>query len=194
MQTKETAVLILAAGASKRLGKPKQQLLFHNQTLLDRIIITASHLKAGPVLVVLNKEDDLKETENMVTVINHHWQEGMATSIHAGIKQLQTEFPRVETVIIAVCDQPYVSVDLFNEMIAAYQKTNQPIIACAYADTIGTPVLFHRSLFPELLELEGDKGARQLLNKDRHRVGLVNFPLGDIDIDTEEDYERLIKE
>ena len=194
MQTEETAVLILAAGASKRLGKPKQQLLFHSQTLLHRIITTAIHLKAGPVLVVLNKEDKLKETENIVTVANHHWQEGMATSIHAGIKQLQTEFPLVEKVIITVCDQPYVSVDLFKEMIAAYQKTNQPAIACTYAGTIGTPVLFHRSLFPELLELEGDKGARQLLNKDLHRVGLVNFPLGDIDIDTEEDYERLIKE
>jgi molybdenum cofactor cytidylyltransferase len=193
LQSLKTAVLILAAGASKRLGKPKQQLLFHNHTLLNRIITTANNLKAGPVLVVVNEEGDLKESTDIVTVTNHHWQDGMATSIHAGIERLQIEFPWVERVIITVCDQPYISVDLFKEMIDVYQKTNQPIIACTYADTIGTPVLFHRSLFPELMELSGDKGARHLLNKDPHRVGLVNFPLGDIDIDTEEDYERLIK-
>lgn len=193
MKPAETAVLILAAGASKRLGKPKQQLLFHNQTLLNRIIATASDLKSGPVLVVLSKDNDVKNPNNIVTVVNHHWQEGMATSIVAGIEELQVAFPLAETVIITVCDQPYISVNLFKEMIGAWQKTNQPIIACNYADTIGTPVLFHRSLFRELLELKDDKGARQLLNKDWHRVGLVNFPLGDIDIDTEEDYERLIK-
>lgn len=193
LQSLKIAVLILAAGASKRLGKPKQQLLFHHQTLLNRIITTATNLKTGPVLVVVSENNDLPESADIVTVINHHWQNGMATSIHSGIERLQVEFPWVETVIITVCDQPYISVDLFKEMMDVYQKTNQPIIACTYADTIGTPVLFHRSLFPELMELRGDKGARQLLNKDQHRVGLVNFPLGDIDIDTEEDYERLIK-
>lgn len=193
MKPAETAVLILAAGASRRLGRPKQQLLFNEETLLNRIISTASYLQTGPVLLVLGEDSALMAPENIITVINHQWQEGMATSIRCGIEQLQTVFPGIDTVIITVCDQPYVSVGLFREMIRTYEQTSHPIIACAYADTVGTPVLFHRSIFPELLELNGDKGARLLLNKDRHRVGLVNFPLGNIDIDTEEDYERLIK-
>lgn len=194
MKPAETAVLILAAGASRRLGRPKQQLLFHEQTLLDRIIVTATSLKAGPVLVVLRNDEDVEIPIGTIAVMNHQWQEGMASSIHCGMEQLQTDFPSIETVIIAVCDQPYVSVDLFKEMIKKYEQTKHPVIACAYADTAGTPVLFHQSLFPELLQLSGDKGARQLLNKNRHRIGLVNFPLGNIDIDTEEDYARLIKQ
>lgn len=193
MPSSPTAVLILAAGASRRLGKPKQQLLFHDQTLLYRIISTATDLKSGPVLVVLNSETMLPESDTFKAVVNHQWQEGMSTSIRCGIEILQKTFPSIETVIVTVCDQPYVSVELFQQMIDAYQHTKKPMIACTYADTIGTPVLFHQSIFGELKELSGDKGARHLLNKDQHRVGLVNFPLGAIDIDTEEDYERLIK-
>lgn len=193
MKPAETALLILAAGASRRLGRPKQQLLFHNQTLLNRIIGTAMALNAGPVVVVVGEDADRQLSQNIIVVPNPEWTEGMASSIRIGIKTLQTDFPSVETVIIMVCDQPYVSTDLLQEMIDHYKENKKPVIACTYADTIGTPVLFHKEIFPELMELRGDKGARVLINKESHRVGLVNFPQGNIDIDTEEDYERLIK-
>lgn len=193
MKPAETAVLILAAGASRRLGRPKQQLVFHEHTLLDRMMLTATSLKAGPVVVVLSNDADTAIPDGVIPVMNHQWEEGMASSIRCGIERLQRDFPSIETVIIAVCDQPYVSVDLLEALIQMHEQTKHPMIACAYADTIGTPVLFHQSLFHELLQLKGDKGARQLLNKNQHRVGLVNFPLGNIDIDTEEDYVRLIK-
>lgn len=190
----ETAVMILAAGASKRLGRPKQQLFFENQTLLDRIIHTATSLQSGPVVVVHGDDIILPQDIAIVPVLNSQWQEGMATSIHAGINALEAKFPLIETVIITVCDQPFITVELFREMIALQQQTGKPIIASVYGETIGTPVLFHKSVFKELLILSGDKGARQLLKKDTDRVGLVNFPLGMIDIDTEEDYEGLIKQ
>lgn len=193
MKPAETALLILAAGASRRLGRPKQQLLFHNQTLLNRIIGTAIALNAGPVVVVVGEDADRQLSENIIVVPNPEWTEGMASSIRIGIKTLQTDFPSVETVIIMVCDQPYVSTDLLQEMIDHYKENRKPVIACTYADTIGTPVLFHKEIFPELMVLRGDKGARVLINKESHRLGLVNFPQGNIDIDTEEDYERLIK-
>lgn len=190
----ETAVMILAAGASRRLGKPKQQLLFESQTLLDRIIHTAISLQTGPVLVVHGDDTILPKDIAIVPILNSQWQEGMATSIHAGINALEAKYPLLETVIITVCDQPFITVELFREMIALQQQTGKPIIASVYGETIGTPVLFHKSVFKELLILSGDKGARQLLKKDTDRVGLVNFPLGKIDIDTEEDYEGLIKQ
>lgn len=193
MQPQETGILILAAGASKRLGRPKQELLFHGKTLLDHMIATACALKTGPVVVVGSGAAS-KETEQVDWVINQQWQEGMAGSIHCGIKEVKKKYPAIETVIITVCDQPFVSVELLKEMIEVYQQTKKPMVACVYAEIIGTPALFHQSVFSELLELSGDKGARQLLNKDKQRVGLVNFPLGAIDIDTEEDYERLLKQ
>lgn len=190
----ETAVMILAAGASRRLGRPKQQLIFENQTLLNRIIHTAISLQSGPVLVVHGDDTFLPRDIAIEPVLNRQWQEGMATSIHAGINALEAKYPMLETVIITVCDQPFITIELLREMIALQQQTSLPIIASVYGETIGTPVLFHKSVFKELLTLSGDKGARQLLKKDSDRVGLVNFPLGKIDIDTEEDYEGLIKQ
>lgn len=190
----ETAVMILAAGASRRLGRPKQQLIFENQTLLNRIIHTAISLQSGPVLVVQGDDTILPQDIAIEPVLNRQWQEGMATSIHAGINALDAKYPMLETVIITVCDQPFITIELLREMIALQQQTSLPIIASVYGETIGTPVMFHKSVFKELLTLSGDKGARQLLKKDSDRVGLVNFPLGKIDIDTEEDYEGLIKQ
>lgn len=193
MKNKETAVLILAAGASKRLGKPKQQLVFKEQTLLNRIIETAKELASGPVLVVQADHVERLEQEGIISLSNSKWEEGMASSIHCGIDSLVSDYPTVDKLIITVCDQPFITAELFREMIDLQMRTNQPMIACKYADTIGTPVLFHQSVFGELMALSGDKGARQLLKKDAQRVGLVNFPLGSIDIDTAEDYEGLIK-
>ena len=92
MKTVETAVLILAAGASKRLGKPKQELLFHNQTLLARIATTAVNVKSGPVLVVVSNEVDLIEKEQVVVVVNHRSEQGMASSIHCGIENYRQNF------------------------------------------------------------------------------------------------------
>lgn len=194
MKRPETAVMILAAGASRRLGRPKQQLIFENQTLLNRIIHTAISLQSGPVLVVHGDDTILPQDIAIEPVLNRQWQEGMATSIHAGINALDAKYPMLETVIITVCDQPFITIELLREMIALQQQTSLPIIASVYGETIGTPVMFHKSVFKELLTLSGDKGARQLLKKDSDRVGLVNFPLGKIDIDTEEDYEGLIKQ
>lgn len=194
MKKPETAVMILAAGSSKRLGRPKQQLIFEDQTLLHRIIHTAISLQSGPVLVVHGEDTFLPQKKEIVPVLNSQWEDGMSTSIHAGINSLEAKYPLLETVIITVCDQPFITVELFREMIALQQQTSKPIIASVYGETIGTPVLFHKSVFKELLTLSGDKGARQLLKKESDRVGLVNFPLGKIDIDTEEDYEGLIKQ
>lgn len=194
MPSTETAVLILAAGASSRLGRPKQRLLFQEQTLLDRIIKTADALQSGPVLVVVRANENWVLPSNVMQVRNENAQEGMASSIHAGLKKLEEHFPAIETVIITVCDQPFITVALLQDLISQYQQTLLPIIACTYGDSIGTPVLFHKTMFPDLLSLHGDKGARQLIKQHVQRVGLVNFPLGNIDVDTEEDYERLIKQ
>lgn len=193
MENNRIAVIVLAAGASTRLGRPKQNLLFQDQTLLERICHTALALENSPVVVVIGANTELKAPIGTKVVINEEWQEGMASSIRCGMQQLLNIAPAIEMVILTVCDQPFIRVELFQDMISVHEQTKLPIVACAYGDSIGTPVLFHHSLFAELLALKGDKGAKQLVNKDKQRVGLVNFPLGNIDVDTEEDYVRLIQ-
>lgn len=193
MRNPSTAVLILAAGSSTRLGRPKQTLLYQGQTLVQKIVSTAIALQSGPVLLVLKEGDKVNVQENVVMLQNPDAGLGMATSIHCGIKYLEEHELNIETVIITVCDQPFITTALLQEMIKKYQETHLPIIACQYDAIIGTPVLFHKTMFKALLSLNGDKGAKQLINQHAQQVGLINFPLGNIDVDTEEDYERLIK-
>jgi len=193
MQNPSTAVLILAAGSSTRLGRPKQTLLFKGQTLVQKIVTTAAELQSGSVLLVLKEGGKMDVQEDIIILHNPNADLGMATSIHCGINYLEVNEPNIETVIITVCDQPFITTELLQEMIIKYQETHLPIIACQYDTIIGTPVLFHKSMFKALLTLNGDKGAKQLINQHAQQVGLINFPLGNIDVDTEEDYERLIK-
>jgi molybdenum cofactor cytidylyltransferase len=189
-------IIILAAGSSSRLGQPKQSLIYKEHTLLKRMIESALQTGCKQVVVVLgaNAEKFTKECEGAQTVINAHWQDGMAGSIGCGLEALTSRHPHLDAVIITVCDQPYVNAPLLRQLIEKYQQTRLPIIASDYGGVTGTPVLFHRSFFPELLQLEGDKGAKQLVQKNKEQTGLVYFPLGKEDIDTLEDYERLLRE
>lgn len=189
----KTAVIVLAAGASTRLGRAKQNLLFQDKTLLERICNTAITCNCKPVVLVLGANTKITAPEGVTTVVNEQWQEGMASSIRCGVQYLLTMAPAIEAVIITVCDQPYISHELLQDMMLQHKQTNLPVIASVYENSIGTPVLFHHSLFTELLALHGDKGAKQLVNKHKQQTGLVNFPLGNIDVDTEEDYVRLIQ-
>ena len=99
--------------------------------------------------------------------------------------------PAVEGVIIMVCDQPFVTSHLLNELIIAHQKTGKPIVASGYENTFGPPVFFHHSLFNELLQLKGDIGARGIIKQHTNEVEVVPFPDGTYDIDTEADYEKV---
>lgn len=177
------------------MGRPKQSLLYKDSTLLQKIVNVASALECGPVLVVLGSDAQRfsEDCKKAITIINENWREGMAGSICRGLEKLQNDFPAMEGVIITVCDQPYVTKELLGELIEKHEQDKLPIIASSYGDTTGTPVFFHSSLFSELMQLRGDKGAKSILQKNAARVGLVNFPQGSVDIDTEEDYATLLK-
>jgi molybdenum cofactor cytidylyltransferase len=125
--------------------------------------------------------------------INTEWPEGMASSIRVGLNTLLQVASSSDGVILMVCDQPYVTPSLLNEIIIAHKDTNKPIITCSYANTFGPPSLFHKSLFPELLQLKGDTGARKIVQQHANDVGVIPFPQGTIDIDTQSDYEKLTK-
>jgi len=188
-------IVILAAGASTRLGKPKQLLQYHGKTLLNHAVNEAINAKADAVVVILGKNADLFkneiDNEKVRVVINKNWEEGMASSVRLGLDTLLKIKPYMDAVIFMVCDQPYISSLILNELITAQQKTTKQIVTCNYGETIGPPALFHKKYFRELAKLKGDVGARNIIQQNMNDVTTILFPEGKIDIDTEEDYEAL---
>jgi molybdenum cofactor cytidylyltransferase len=189
------AVILLAAGASVRLGKPKQLLIYKGKSFLQNMISAAVNSHLNPVVVVLGAHSTLitgEITENNVHVAqNQDWEEGIASSIRCGIRALGEISPASDAAILMVCDQPHITSSLLNDLVDAQRKTGKPIVAAYYSGIAATPALFHKIFFPELLLLKGDKGAGKILRQQIDQVATVSFPLGAIDIDTISNYEML---
>jgi molybdenum cofactor cytidylyltransferase len=189
-------IILLAAGQSRRLGRPKQLLEWNGASLLSRSLRAAQNLQGMPVVVVLGAHADQIRPQLMaesVTIVdNPEWQEGMAASIRVGLGETLNRFAEVDGVIIMVCDQPGLDHHVLQRLVALQRSSGRPVAAAAYAGRLGTPAIFHRSVFPALQQLKGDKGARQLLNEMGEMVAVLPFDAGVMDIDTEEDYLRLI--
>jgi molybdenum cofactor cytidylyltransferase len=191
----KTGIIILAAGASSRLGKPKQLLKYNGKTLLKHTADEAVGSEAGSVIVVLGAHASMcrKEIdERKITVVeNTEWQEGMASSIKTGLNVLLKKMPAADAAILMVCDQPFVSAALLNELMEIHRSTGKFIIASDYGETTGPPALFHKKYFPDLLKLPGDTGARKIIQQEKSGVASVYFPGGSTDIDREEDFKSL---
>jgi molybdenum cofactor cytidylyltransferase len=192
----KTGIIILAAGNSSRMGEAKQLMKYKNKTLLQHIIDEAKNANLEPVICVTGYESESitkSITGTGVTIVyNPHWPEGMGTGISAGIRQLKSS--DVDSVILAVGDQPYVSSELFGRMLALKDQTGKGIVASSYANTMGTPVLFGKKYFSQLITLDGNQGAKNIVHLNMQDVCSIGFEKGSIDIDTLEDYEKLISE
>lgn len=189
-------IIVLAAGASIRLGKPKQLLQYKGKSLLRYVLDIAKNMSEIPVIVVLGANNNLTSKEipddkNVYSIINENWSEGISSSIRTGLNALQQIAPSSDGALLIVCDQPFITASLLNSLIAAHKKTGKFIVACSYENTIGTPVFFHKSLFPELMVLKGDSGAKKIIMKYPDLLATAPFPQGTIDIDTRADYEAL---
>ena len=191
-------IILLAAGQSARLGKPKQLLNYKGKTLLAHSLQIAIETQLQPIVTVLGANlDTLKqsiEPTNTNIVINQEWSEGMASSIRCGIEELLKIAPSIAGVIILVCDQPYVTAKLLTDLVEKHEDSSKPIIASRYNNNIGTPALFDKTIFALLLSLKGDSGAKKIMKSNPDWVETVNFPFGEIDIDTSLDYELLMKD
>jgi len=190
-----TAVIVLAAGASTRLGQPKQLLPYQKNNLLNTTISTAMSSDCWPVVVVLGAyatsiQQSINQAPDAV-LHNRQWATGMGTSIKSGISWLERWSQPVEAVILTVCDQPFITAALFNQLVDTYKTTKKPIIASAYANTIGVPALFEHSFFPILKGLD-KAGAKSVIKNHQEDVSTIAFPNGDIDIDTPGDYQKLL--
>jgi CTP:molybdopterin cytidylyltransferase MocA len=185
------AAVILAAGASTRLGEPKQLVKLTGENLLERAVRTAREAGCSPVVVVLGAayEEILGRSQlgDAITVINTEWAEGMGSSIRLGVQTLHFVAKDAKGAVLMACDQPAVTAAHLRALMASGDVT-----ASAYAGRRGVPAYFLASTFAELVQLRGDQGARELLRD----ANAIELPNGELDIDTLADVataERIFK-
>ena len=194
--TATVGLLLLAAGSSSRLARPKQLLPYQGQTLLRHAAEVAAASPCRPLVLVTGALHDelLPEIDGLPfhVVRNDAWADGMGGSIAAGLQELETasEAAKVDAVIVILCDQPLLTDEVIGQLIVQFQVTGQAVVASSYAGTQGVPALFSREIFPQLLALRGAAGARELLQQYAH-LPTVDFPGGATDVDTEAQYAAL---
>ncbi|MCX6134492.1 MAG: nucleotidyltransferase family protein [Ignavibacteriales bacterium] len=192
MNPSSTAIIILAAGNSSRLGLPKQLLQYHGMSLLRHAAETALATHPAEIVAVVGFESDRMRHElddlPVHIVVNSTWQEGISSSIREGIESLP---PASDAGLLMLCDQPFVTTELLIRLITGCTDS-RPIAATGYEQTSGVPACFKRSLFPELMDLTGDRGAKRVIDKNPSRVATILFDAANIDIDTLEDYQKYI--
>jgi molybdenum cofactor cytidylyltransferase len=186
--------LILAAGSSSRLGRPKQLLIYNQKTLIENTISAVLAAEVSTIYVVLGSDIALirDAIRNLpVKIIHHHkWQEGIGSSIRIGISYMETE-NHFDAILIMLCDQPYISSEHLKDLIKEFFQKQKSIIATGYGNHVGVPALFHQKIFSFLKELTGDKGAKDIISKNSEDVFVKNFEQAAIDIDTPEDLSKL---
>ena len=189
------AIVILAAGSSSRMGKPKQNLVFDNKTLLQHTITAAKQVIDLVIVTVGAAKEEIMPTIkdlNVEILVNKNWADGMATSITLSVEHLLNLSDKIEGILFLLCDQPFVGTGLLNELMRMSKTSEKGIIGSAYSGTVGVPVYFKKKYFPELLKLKGKEGAKKLIEQFSNDVLSVAFPSGGIDIDSPEDFEKLL--
>ncbi|NNE97858.1 MAG: nucleotidyltransferase family protein, partial [Pyrinomonadaceae bacterium] len=126
------------------------------------------------------------------TLLNEDWELGMSTSIKKGLEHLLVLDPGLRAVILLLCDQPFVTKNTISRLVETRRASGKLIVASEYSDTFGTPALFSREVFKELLALTGDRGAKNLINDKKNKnVSFIASPEAAFDIDTKEDLAGL---
>ena len=183
-----THIVILAAGSSSRLGRPKQLIDWRGRPLLAHLAEQALATKA-PVTVILGAHAEaIRPALDRLpaeVVQNPDWGEGMSSSIRLAVSRIEGD-----SLLFMTCDQPHVSTGLLARIIHEHTSGRHSIVASEYTDILGVPALFDRSLFPELLNLTGDTGAKALIRQHLAQTHRIPFPAGALDLDTDEDVAR----
>jgi molybdenum cofactor cytidylyltransferase len=180
--------VVLAAGPSTRFGSAKQLVRVAGRPLLHTAVTRAAEVSGNALIVVLGAHAAqlaplLKHSPGSI-VVNHHWREGLASSIRAGVARLPATCAGV---MLVLADQAAVSADDLKRLAGSWRKQPQYIAAALYAGTCGAPAIFPRSMFRELAQLRGDTGARPLLRRNADRIVRVPMPSAALDVDTPED-------
>ncbi|WP_405396934.1 NTP transferase domain-containing protein [Maribacter sp. Asnod2-G09] len=194
----DIAVLIMAAGASRRMDGIKQLMPWKDSNFLLETIKTVRNTNAKSLHVVLgakaefiNTQCSLKE-KNIDIIVNANWENGLGDSIAHGVKVLLQQRPALDGVLICLADQPLLSFEYLNSLIAEYIKHPSKIIATNYGKKLGVPALFPKLLFEELSVLKGDFGAKEILNNKSNVIISLDAADQIADVDTNLEYQNLI--
>jgi molybdenum cofactor cytidylyltransferase len=186
----KSALILLAAGNSARMGSAKQLLDFAGKPMLRHVAESAQASGCDPVIVVLGaNEAEIRPALaglDVEIVVNESWAEGMGTSIQTGLRALENR--DVGGAILALSDQPFVTADFLRGLVERYRESGRPIVAAQYSGTAGVPVFFAREAFPLLMALKPDQGCKGVILGHPGGALLVDCPDAARDIDTPEDY------
>jgi molybdenum cofactor cytidylyltransferase len=193
----KVGIVVLAAGASVRMGTPKQLLVYQGQTLIRRAVETALASLCSPIVVVIGANSELVENElkelPVLVVANREWRQGMGSSIRVGFERLVSSDATLQGVVFMLCDQPFITAAVINELVHAHEVTRQDVIAAEYRGIRGVPALFSRQLFAEILALDVKEGAKQIIRNHSEGVATISVSEAAVDIDTPGDYENLMR-
>jgi len=185
--------VILAAGGAKRFGGLKQLLEYEGNSLLRRSVQSAQQVVGGRVTVVLGARARkvMRDIENAdaAIVCNNDWESGMASSLRVGIADLPES---CSAILLVLCDQALITAEQLEQLCRYWLKDGTRIVASAYAGTVGTPAIIPRSFFAAVMALQGDRGAKSIIELNASEVDTVSIPEAEFDIDTEADYLSLL--
>lgn len=187
------ATLIVAAGASTRMGSPKQLLKWGDSTLIRTIAERALRLDRGPVAVVLGAVvDPIRRALDGLPIdpiFNPEWSRGMGTSVRAGVKGLQGQYPNLSGIFIMLCDQPRIPHERYERLLSTFEASRERIVAASYGESSGVPAIFPKWAFDEMSQLPDEAGAKKIIARHApSAVVAIDIPEASWDIDTPEDY------
>ncbi|MET7029178.1 nucleotidyltransferase family protein [Sediminicola luteus] len=191
-------VLILAGGKGSRMGTIKQLLPWKGATLLENTIIQAKMSQAFGIIVVLGAHaTEIRSKisdKDILLVDNTEWESGLGTSISTGVNYIQNNIPHAEGVMVLLADQPLIDTQYIDHMLDTFTKQSNGMVTTNYGNREGVPAIFDKKYFSDLLSLNQDFGAKDLIQKNKHLNISLNPKGKELDIDTPEDYNTLLKQ
>jgi molybdenum cofactor cytidylyltransferase len=193
-RTGSVAGVVLAAGTSTRMGQNKLFMRLEGETLVRRAVERASKAGFDPLIVVLGHEADLVQQAlegiQYRPVLNPEYARGVNSSLRAGIRAASETDARAAVVILA--DMPFVTTAMMETLVATYRRSEAPLVISDYQGVNAPPMLYDRSLFPELAALEGQGCGKHVVKRHRHEAESASWPVEALtDLDVPEDFTRL---
>lgn len=183
--------ILLAAGGSTRMGRPKQLIEFEGTTLIRRAATNLANSACEVSVVVLGSDADACGPElsgiNINIAFNPKWASGMGSSLKTGLRRLIEIESEISAVVVTLCDQPYITAEIIDHLMTEFCRIRPLIVASEYNNISGVPALFSREMFDEIYKLDGDEGARQLIRSAGGRVLRIAQPGAAYDIDSPHD-------
>ncbi|MGK0298524.1 MAG: xanthine dehydrogenase accessory factor [Gammaproteobacteria bacterium] len=187
------SIIILAAGSSSRFGALKQLLEYQGKSLLKRAVEISQKVQCLEVLVVHGPKATKCQREissyNVVNLVNDDWESGMSSSLKLAVKSVSSES---QAILVLLCDQPLITSDHLNQLIRLWRQNPDNIVASEYNDTIGVPAIIPKLHYNAIKKLTGDTGAKTIIQTFGKKVIVASIPEAEFDIDTENDFARLL--